>query len=158
MITLKHIDFHDLEIMSKTIFGEARGEMMTGRRAVGCVIMNRAIKGQAYVEAYGKPHPLFGNGSLADACQRPYQFSCWNKNDPNLPKLLAVSLGNKTFGDCVTVAKMVIEDSMDAKYAGRDPSRGACHYYVDGSAIPKWREGKSPCAIIGRHIFFNNIS
>ena len=151
----KPIDFIDLEIMTRTIWGEARGETMQGRRAVGCVIINRWRSGKWFngIDANND-----GAESVAEVCQQPYQFSGWNKHDPNLPKLLAVRLGDKTFGECLVVANMVIEDSMDARYAGRDPSNGACHYYVSAGPAPKWSFGKKPCAIIGAHSFFNNIS
>lgn len=151
----KPIDFHDLEIMSRTIWGEARGETMRGRRAVACVIINRWKSGKWF---NGTDANNDGVESIAEVCQQPWQFSCWNKNDPNLPKLLAVALGDFVFGECVTIAKMVIEDSMTPRYAGRDPSRAATHYYVDGTAIPKWHTDQKPCAIIGKHLFFNNIS
>ena len=151
----KPIDFHDLETVSRTIWGEARGETMRGRRAVACVIINRWKSGKWF---NGTDANNDGVESIAEVCQQPWQFSCWNKNDPNLPKLLAVALGDFVFGECATIAKMVIEDSMTPRYAGRDPSRAATHYYVDGTAIPKWRGGKSPCAILGRHLFFNNVN
>lgn len=151
----KPIDFHDLEIMSRTIWGEARGETMRGRRAVACVIINRWKSGKWF---NGIDTNNDGVESIAEVCQQAWQFSCWNKNDPNLPKLLAVALGDFVFGECVTIAKMVIEDSMTPRYAGRDPSLAATHYYVDGTAIPKWRAGKSPCAILGKHLFFNNVN
>lgn len=153
----KPIDFHDLEIMARTIYGEARGETLRGRRAVACVIMNRAIKAQEYFEKQGKIHPLFGNGAIYDACQRPYQFSCWLAKDPNLSKLLSVRPGDRTLGECIGVAIMVIEDSLTDRYAGRDPSCGSLHYYVRGSPMPKWHQGQAPCAILGAHLFFNNI-
>lgn len=149
------IDFYDMEMMARTIWGEARSETLRGRMAVGCVIMNRWRSGK-WFNGVDTNNDSFE--SISEVCQQAYQFSCWNKDDPNLPKLLAVRLGDKTFGECLVVANTVIENSMDARYAIRDLSRGATHYYVNGSPIPKWHTGQSPCAIIGRHLFFDNIS
>lgn len=150
-------DFNDLKIMAQTIFGEARGETRRGRMAVGCVIMNRAVKAAEYTASKKRPHPLFGNGSLTSACLRKYQFSCWNENDPNLAKLHAVRLGDSVFNECVAVALDVIANRLLETYAGRDPSCGALHYYVSGSPVPGWHQGERPSAMIGRHLFFNNI-
>lgn len=62
----------DHEILFLTIVGEARGEPIEGQIAVGNVIMNR-------VKATRK--------SVKHICLAPRQFSCWNDNDPNRPKL-----------------------------------------------------------------------
>ena len=32
---------HDIDILARTIYGEARGEKTAGKKAVACVIMNR---------------------------------------------------------------------------------------------------------------------
>ena len=50
---------------------------------VASVIMNRCAIAKAYLAKHDKPHPLFGDGSPSSACLAPYQFSCWNPNDPN---------------------------------------------------------------------------
>lgn len=148
-------DCHDLDILAKTIYGEARGESAIGREAVGCVIINRWRSGKWY---NGTDTNNDGLESIEEVCRQPLQFSCWNKNDPNLPQLLALNLYNSVFRDCVEVALHVIKNSGDARWAGRDDTKGSTHYYAVSIATPKWAVGKTPAAIIGKHRFFNNIS
>lgn len=145
----------DLDILAKTIYGESRGELAIGREAVGCVVINRWQSGKWF---NGTDTNNDGMESIAEVCRQPWQFSCWNENDPNLPQLLALNLYNSVFRDCIEVALHVIKNSNDARWAGRDESRGATHYHAAGIPTPKWAIGKTPVAIIGKHLFFNNIS
>lgn len=62
-----------LDTLTKTIWGEARGEGREGMIAVAWVILNRASIGG-----------WWGN-SIETVCLKPWQFSCWNANDPNAP-------------------------------------------------------------------------
>jgi hypothetical protein len=148
----------DAEALARTIYGEARGELYPGKIAVGCVIANRARLAASYVSRKGRPHPLYGNGSLASACQVPWQFSCWNgfmdatksAPDPNLPKLLAVSLTDPVMAICVKAAR--------AAALGPDITKNSTHYYAAGSEPPGWAAGKTPVISIGHHLFFNDIN
>ena len=60
------------EIVAITILAEARGEGKSGMYAVACVISQRAKERKK---------------SAAQVCLQPFQFSCWNKNDPQRPHL-----------------------------------------------------------------------
>ena len=64
----------DRDILARTLWGEARGESLAGQIAVAWTIRNRVNDGKA--------KSWWGEG-YAGVCQKPYQFSCWNKNDPN---------------------------------------------------------------------------
>ena len=127
---------HDMEIMAKTIFGEARGETREGQVAVACCILNRF-----------KSKKWFSAKTIAGVCQKPWQFSCWNKNDPNAQKIanLSYSVYSKYFP--------IIKDAVRC-----DITNGATHYYAPKVVkCPKWAEGKEPCAEIGHHLFFKEI-
>lgn len=115
----------DLDAAARTVWGEARGEGYVGMIAVAAVIANRVKQARAYVEKNGKPHPLFGDGSVRDCCQRPMQFSCWNEGDPNLPKLKAVTTADETFCWALYVTLGI--------FLGHqlDPTQGATHYVTD---------------------------
>src|SRR5215468_10322728 len=78
----------EIDTVARTVWAEARGEGVAGMTAVACVIMNRARIASQYKQDHGRPHPLFGDGTLASCCTHPWQFSCWNENDPNRQKLL----------------------------------------------------------------------
>lgn len=134
---------NDIEIMARTIYGEARGEYsridggLAALIAVGNVIMNRA-----------QQQTWFGR-TVREVCLKPYQFSCWNENDANLSKIVGVTDENPIFVQCLDVAKGVAERTYP------DLTKGADHYYsADLTAPPKWAVGADECVRIGKHRFF----
>ena len=90
---------NDIEILARTIYGEARGEYgrvdggLAALIAVGNVIVNRA------------QHQTWFGRSIRDVCLKPYQFSCWNENDPNREKIVAVTDDSPIFAQCLDVAR-----------------------------------------------------
>ena len=154
-------DCHDLDILAKTIYGEARGEGNLGREAVGCTIINRWKSGKWY-NGYDTNND--GMESIAEVCQQIvpkskwYQYSAWNADNPKLAEINACNLYNAVFRECVAIAMLVIANSADQRWAARDKSNSATHYFADYIATPVWAAGKKPCAIIGRHRFFANIN
>jgi N-acetylmuramoyl-L-alanine amidase len=142
--------FDDLDVMARTVYGEARGEIEAGKIAVAWVIRNRASKANEYRLARAKPHPLFGDGTIRAACQWPSQFSCWNKNDPMQPKLIAARTAQ--LAECLQAAYGVLIGEFP------DPTGAALHYYAASMPEPpKWAASLAPCAAIGAHRFFNNV-
>lgn len=133
----------DIGILARTIWGEARGEDTIGKQAVANVVLNRAA------EAYNHPH--FGDGTLAGACQAPWQFSCMNDTDPNKTKLLAVTAEDPVFAECQQIASDAANGLLE------DNTGGATYYKVIGTYAP-WAEGKSPCFVHGHHEFYRNIA
>jgi hypothetical protein len=128
-------------ILARTLWGEARGEGIRGMQAVAAVVLNRAAR-QKY---WGK--------TIAEVCRKPYQFSCWNVNDPNLPRLLKVGTEDSLFRAAIEVAKQAVAGTLV------DETGGATHYYASWlTPIPKWAAGKIPSARIGNHIFFADIA
>jgi hypothetical protein len=69
-----------------------------------------------------------GRGNYAGVCQTPYQFICWNKNDPNY----ACLSGEKQIPFC-ELALIAADQVMTGKVA--DPIGGATQYFT--TAIPK---------------------
>lgn len=128
----------DADVLARTVWGEARGEPRAGREAVAAVVVNRVAAGR---RAWGL--------SVAAACLAPRQFSCWNADDPNRPKLLAVGPADRAFAECLAVARLAL--------AGRlpDPTGGATHYHAAG-ILPRWARGRAPSAAIGRHVFYRD--
>ena len=143
----------DTDILARTIVGEARGEGQLGMSDVACVVMNRAQVAEHYVEAHGRNHPLFGDGSPASACQAPWQFSCWNAGDPNRAVIEALNDTIPIFPEALAIAQSAISGQID------DRTQGATHYYDRRMpAPPAWAAGKTPCFTEGHHLFFNDIS
>lgn len=124
-----------IEIMARTVWGEARGEPARGKIAVGWVIRNRAAR------------PGWWGHDIITVCMAPRQFSCWNTDDPNARKGAAVTLDKPSFLRCYAYAAGVL--------AGLhyDWSNGATHYYATSISAPGWALGMSETARIGRHIF-----
>lgn len=142
----------DLGVMAQTIWGEARGDFDAGMFAVAHVIMNRAKAARKWKLDHPKRnHVLFGSGTVTSACWVPFQFSCWNKGDPNLPKLSTLNFDDKAFRQCVKAALAVIE-------GGVDPTHGSLHYYAKYmKKPPAWALRKKHVYETQGHLFFNNI-
>lgn len=131
------------DILAKTIYGEARGETISGQEAIASVILNRA--------AVSRRHGRYWWGNdIAAICQKPFQFSCWNLDDPNYKIILRVDEGNPVFAACKRIAKRAIAGLLT------DSTDGATHYHTK-NLRPKWSVGKIPCAEIGNHVFYNDI-
>ncbi|MNP76187.1 Cell Wall Hydrolase [compost metagenome] len=86
-------------------------------------------------------------------CQKPYQFSCWNKNDPNYPFLSGTKpIPFREFAQAQIAAEQVIADKVP------DPTGGATHYYA--TTMPKppaWAAGAKQTLKLGRHVFFKDV-
>ena len=130
-----------IDTLARTLWGEARGEPIGGIRAVAAVVLNRA----------GHPTVRWWGTHVLDVCRKPMQFSCWNDNDPNRIKLIAVTQEDAHFRQCKQIA-----DAASTHQLVADCALGATHYHTR-SIMPKWARGKIPCAEIGNHLFYNNI-
>lgn len=126
-----------IDTLARTIWGESRGEGYTGMCAVANVIMNRV----KYAKWWGH--------DIIDVCLKPYQFSCWNKNDPNLPKLEAVTDADPLFGQCLKIAMEAANGEL------KDVTDGATSYYDKRMRIaPVWAAKMVKTVDIGHHAFF----
>src|SRR4051794_25973639 len=134
----------DIDVLARTIYGEARGEGEEGMKAVASVVMNRV--------ALADRHKHFGDGSVASACKAHMQFDCWMASDPNLHKIEAVTQDDPVFAAAVQIATDAVNGDLD------DNTGGATYYYARGIPTPAWAVGKTPCATIGHHFFFKDIS
>lgn len=131
----------DMDVLARTIWGEARGEGETGMHAVANVIMNRLTKAQEGSIAW------WGN-TVKGICQAPKQFSCWNQNDPNCAKIRAVTADNDAFAAALALAGLAVNGVL------HDITHGATSYYADNIPAPYWARDRTPAAHIGHHLFF----
>ncbi len=143
MIVSNKIIQSDVDILARTIYGEARGEFarldggMTSLMAVGNVVMNRT-----------KQRTWYGN-TVKEVCLKPWQFSCWNPNDPNLHMLLH-PVGGRVFDVCTLVAEKLISGTWP------DVTNGSDHYHASTlKSFPKWTLDAKPKFKIGAHIFYD---
>lgn len=131
----------DVDVLARTLWGEARGEGAAGMIAVGWTIRNRAAK------------PGWWGRDIASVCQAPWQFSCWNKSDPNYPFLSgAKQIPAGEYLRAREAALAVISGSQP------DPTGGATHYYATTMAKPPaWAAKAKRTATIGHHVFFRDV-
>ena len=129
------------DTLARTLWGEARSEPLAGIRAVAAVVLNRATH----------PRIRWWGRTVTGVCRAPFQFSCWNANDSNRPKLLGVTQADKHFRVCQDVAQEALAGQLVA-----EQSLGATHYHTK-AIRPSWLKQQKPCADIGAHLFYNDI-
>lgn len=143
-MTHETTESQNINILAKTIYGEARGEYyridggLTALVAVANVVKNRL----KHPEKYGR--------SIMDICLRPYQFSCWNVNDPNYVVLQNINTEHDyIFKVATEVAKGVLESDWP------DLTHEANHYHTRTmKKYPAWAQGRKPVRVIGNHLFY----
>jgi len=135
---------NDRDILARTLWGEARGESLAGQIAVAWTIRNRVLD--------GKDRSWWGEG-YAGVCQKPWQFSCWNANDPNSPYLT----GAKPIPSCEYKRALAVALAVMAGVVP-DPTGGATHYYATTMPkAPDWAVKAKQTLKIGHHIFFKDV-
>ena len=132
-----------VDTLARTIYGEARGEPARGKEAVAAVVMNRVNRA---TERGG----WWWGASVAEVCRGPWQFSCWNPDDPNRATIERADEKDGEFASCLRIARRAVMGALD------DPTRGATHYHA-ANAAPPWAAGRAPSAVIGRHKFYNDV-
>ncbi|MCY1299085.1 Cell Wall Hydrolase [compost metagenome] len=90
---------------------------------------------------------------IVSVCKAPWQFSCWNKNDPNYPYLSgAKPISAREYLKAREAALAVIDGNQP------DPTAGATHYHATTMARPPtWAAKAKRTAVIGRHVFFRDV-
>ena len=133
----------EVDVLARTLWGEARGEGSIGMQAVACVVLNRVAVSRRFGGYW------WGN-DIIQVCHKPFQFSCWNKEDPNYRQVASVTAEDIHFATAQRVARRAILGFLS------DPTYGATHYHARG-IMPKWAAGQKPATVIGQHIFYNLI-
>ena len=122
----------DLDIVARTIDGEAGNQGYEGQQAVACVIMNRvALKWK-------------GDETERAVRLRPAQFSCWLPG-PDRDRIMSPSYVAPN--TCVLLAGMALSGTI------MDITEGADSYIVTGTPC-YWAKGLTPVIVIGKHSFY----
>ena len=129
-----------IDLVARTLYGEARREPPETRLAIAEVVYNRALQRS----------PRFGM-SVEAVCRQPDQFSCWNPGDPNRNRTLSISLRDPEIADCVTIARDLVAGRVGGLTLGAD-------HYHHRRVSPYYSREHAPCAQIGNYLFFNDIS
>ena len=133
----------EIDVLARTLWGEARGEGSAGMQAVAAVILNR-------VNVAKEKRGYWWGNNIIQVCQKPYQFSCWNRSDPNFQKLQAVDETNLYFATAMRVARRAVIGAVE------DPTGGATHHHAAG-ITPYWAKNEKPSTVIGKHIFYRIV-
>lgn len=129
----------DCELLALCLMGESRGEPNIGKLAVAHVILNRAAK------------PGWWGIDVRSVILKPYQFSCFNKMDPNfgqMPHWLESPDDYQGMPECIAIAELAINGFTT------DPTGGATHYH-EQSITPDWVGELRFICQIGRHRFYS---
>ena len=129
----------DLDVLARTVFGEARGQEFKGQLAVAWVVRNRVARGKRF------------SPTIAGVCLAALQFSCWNRNDPSFMRLMTVSVPDPAFVTALAAAGMVLTDQAP------DPTMGADHYHAT-YVTPTWAKEMRKTVQIGAHIFYREVA
>lgn len=124
-----------LDLVARTVFGEARNQSPEGWRAVSWTIKNRLDR------------PGWWGKTLPDICLKPKQFSCWNPGDPNYQKLLDLPDDDLL----LSRIRLVVQEVFEGR--APDPTGGATHYHTIG-VNPSWDDAMTETTVIGDHVFF----
>ncbi len=125
------------ELLALCLYGEARNQGIHGLYAVGLVILNRLRLNQ-----------WFGN-SLKEVILKPYQFSCFNENDPQYEKLLNIA---KDFSTSLKESLLLRECFLTAQTLLK--CYDATHYFAKHIKPPYWVKDMYRRGEVGDHIFY----
>ena len=128
----------DLDIMTRTIDGEAENQPELGQIAVAYVIKTRAE---------WDPPEWWGH-TISEVCKKPWQFSAWNPG-PDCDRINALDPGSTRYQNLYNIAQLVLAGTVP------DPTNGGTHYKVRGTRA-SWDAavaGMVPVSI-GAHDFY----
>lgn len=128
-----------LVTLAMLIFGEARNQPRATRLAVAFTVLNRIARAPHYPK------------DIKDVCLQKEQYSCFDENDPNCPKLLQ-PLGYEApavWQACVEAATEVLHGT------ARDFTGSATHYYDSSMKTPPyWAKLFTPTlSLMGMHFY-----
>lgn len=131
------------DVLARTLWGEARGDGDLGMGAVANVVLNRV----RIAQDRGK---YWWGSNIVQVCQKPYQFSCWNRSDANFQNLQYVDTRDLHYATALRIARRGLAGVLE------DSTHGATHYHA-AEISPYWAKNVKPCAVIGGHIFYRIV-
>lgn len=120
----------ELDIATRTVYGEARGESYEGKVAVAWVIRNRLAR------------PCWWGRDIKGVCTHPWQFSCWTDHNA----IICRRATQEQMTDCREAVRKVFDGEEP------DPTDGASHYHRHDTKA-SWDDGTIPVKRIGNHVF-----
>lgn len=114
----------EYELLARLIFGEARGVNDFEKAAVAYSVINRVNDGKKW------------NGeTIKEVILKPYQYSAFNENDPNLRKLKnPMDYEPKSWKDSLKMSYEILNTNI-----WDDVNKGQTHYFNPKYANPSWK-------------------
>lgn len=132
------IDLNDpVQVLAGTLWGEARSTGAPGMRHVASVVLNRVA------------HPGWWGSDVVSICLAPWQFSCWNENDPNRAKILAVTEADGWFAIAKSIATQAIAGQLSDETFGADS-----YFALTMPTKPRWAVSAQHTFSDGWHSFW----
>lgn len=134
----------DVDMLARTIYGEASGEAYAGQVAVANVVVNRFLTAQQITDLrfqFGRTLQgtmLAGNGD---------QFNCWRPSDSNYTRILNATNNDPAFVQARQIAYGVLTGQI------ADNTQGSDHYYNPKTSSPDWANDGVQKGSIGNHKF-----
>ena len=120
----------NVDIVARTIAGEARGCGLLDWLAVGAVIRERVLR------------PGWWGTDWQSVCRKSSQFSCWNQGDPNRTIILEAEarLDPALWRSIYHTAEFVVHHMRDEDLYALFNTKGPfpCHYHARGIQWPGW--------------------
>ena len=135
-------DDKELNLLTRVVYGEARGETSQDQANIVHSIINRSADKQ---RRYG--------GTIRDILLKPNAYSCMNPDDPNYPKLLSLSKDSVEYKRIYAIVRKTFSDRMNGK---PDPTLGATHYHTK-DVDPKWNTAAKKMIKLGSHKFWIGV-
>ena len=136
----------DLDVMALTVWAESRGEGIKGQSAVAWVIRNR----WEHPRWWSRNRDTIPDDTIAAVCKDPWQFSCWNPNDPNRARL---DNPRTLLDGSVKNVRLICDQVLRGEIP--DPTDRSDHYCTTKIArYTSWARGRKPVAVIGNHSFY----
>lgn len=129
------------EILALTLWGEAADRPVRAIEALAALVMNRVRR------AAGPEGPTHWGRGVGGVCRAPFQFPCWNRNNPRHAALAEVPPGDAALAICRRIAKRAVSGGLP------DPTGGATHVH-DAASLPGWALGRAAAAEIGGLCFY----
>lgn len=125
---------NDVWAVTRTIFGEARGAGALGMYGVACVISNRL-----------QLDTWFGD-TWSNVCMKPFQFSCWNDDDPNRSYISDYDEKTALYNNDLISFKAAQKIAyLFCQNNGVDVTMGSTHYYDNSINLPQsWAKSWMP--------------
>jgi N-acetylmuramoyl-L-alanine amidase len=109
------------DVFARTLWGEARGCGAAGMTHVASVILNRVARASWW------------GHDIISVCLKPWQFSCWNSADPNLPKLTSVTSTDPDFKLALSIASHAMSNQIIDATVGADS-----YHALSLKTLPSW--------------------